>query len=65
MDNAGCIGTLISVGVYMCHHIMPQATFVFASRIKIDVGRVRAELVQLGVANREPKFLLGFCQSDP
>jgi len=58
-------GRLEAVGVDVGHHIVPDLALPPLGVLVIDVARVRTQLGDLRLGDREPQLLLRFGQRDP
>ncbi len=65
MNDPRCLRTLLSVGVYMAHDIVPHQLLSFLRHLVIDIICVRLQLVNLFLRDRKPQLPLRFRQRDP
>ena len=65
MDDSLCPGALLSVGVYVGHHIVTYFLFPCSGNLIIDVVRMAFQLIDLRLRDRQAQLLFRFGQSDP
>ena len=65
MDNARRLGTLLSVGIDVAHHIVPHFLLPRLRHLIIDVVGVGFEFRDLLVGDIQTQFLLGLGKRNP
>jgi len=65
VDNPTCPRAGIPIGMNMGHHIVAQFLLVLTGFFNIHVIEMGTHFLQLGVADLESQFLLGFGQRQP
>ena len=65
VNNAAGRGTAIAICMHMGHHIMAQLFLISGGGGVVNILRVRFQLRQLFVSNRQAQLLLGFRQHNP
>ncbi len=65
MNDALCAWALHTVGVHVAHYVVAHQLFTRFGDLVIDVVRVRFQLSDLLVRNRQTQFLFAFGKRNP